>query len=89
VVFRRPIADEFLERCRDQFDVLYEEGAESGRVMCIAFHPFLLGRAHAVGLLDEALAYVLGHEGVWRTTADEIAAWYLDNAYDEALALAR
>jgi peptidoglycan/xylan/chitin deacetylase (PgdA/CDA1 family) len=81
--------DEFLERCRDQFDVLYEEGAESGRVMCIAFHPFLLGRAHTIGLLDEALGYVLGHEDVWQATADEIAAWYLEHAYDEALALTR
>ena len=78
--------EEFLRRCRDQFDVLYEEGAESGRVMCIAFHPFLLGQAHRVDLLDEALAYILGHDGVWRTTADEIASFYLQRVYDEALA---
>jgi allantoinase len=77
--------DEFLQRCQDQFDLLYEEGTESGRVMCIAFHPFLLGQPHRIGYLDEALSYVLGHEGVWQTTGDEIAQWYLDNYYDEAL----
>ena len=77
--------DEFLQRCRDQFDVLYEEGAESGRVMCIAFHPFLLGQAHRIELLDEALTYVLGHEGVWQTTADVIAAWYLEHVFDDAV----
>jgi allantoinase len=77
--------DEFLQRCRDQFDVLYDEGAESGRVMCIAFHPFLLGQPHRVHLLDEALSYVLGHEGVWRATGDEIAAWYLEHHYDDAV----
>ena len=76
--------DEFLQRCRDQFDVLYEEGRESGRVMCIAFHPFLLGQPHRIEYLDEALSYVLGHQGVWQTTGDEIAAWYLEHVYDEA-----
>ena len=78
--------EEFLQRCRDQFDVLYEEGQESGRVMCIAFHPFLLGQAHRIEYLEQALAYVLGHDGVWKTTADEIAAWYLANVFDDALA---
>src|SRR5690606_28647170 len=28
----------------DQFDVLYEDGARTGRVMCIALHPFLIGQ---------------------------------------------
>ena len=78
--------DEFLTRCRDQFDVLYEEGAESGRVMCIAFHPFLLGQPHRIALLDEALAYVLGHERIWAATGDEIAQWYLKRHHEEALA---
>jgi allantoinase len=78
--------EEFLQRCRDQFDVLYEEGRESGRVMCVAFHPFLVGQAHRIDYLDQALAYILEHEGVWQTTADEIAAWYLENVYDDALA---
>jgi allantoinase len=76
---------EFVQRCRDQFDVLYEEGEQSGRVMCVAFHPFLLGQPHRVDYLDEALSYMLGHEGVWQTTADEIAAWYLENVYDGAI----
>jgi peptidoglycan/xylan/chitin deacetylase (PgdA/CDA1 family) len=77
--------EEFLRRCRDQFDVLYEEGAESGRVMCIAFHPFLLGQPHRIGLLDEALGYVLGHDGVWQATGDEIAEWYAEHHYEEAV----
>jgi peptidoglycan/xylan/chitin deacetylase (PgdA/CDA1 family) len=78
--------DEFVQRCRDQFDVLYEEGAIDGRVMCIAFHPFLLGQPHRIALLEEALDYVLSHDGVWATTADEIAEWYLEHVYDDAIA---
>lgn len=78
--------EEFVQRVRDQFDVLYEEGREDGRVMCIAFHPFLLAQPHRIGYLEEALEYVLGHESIWRTTGDEIAAWYLEHYFDEALA---
>jgi hypothetical protein len=51
---------------RRQFDTLYREGAESGRVMAICLHPFVIGVPHRIGALDSALAYVLRHEGVWR-----------------------
>lgn len=59
--------------CR-QFDVLYREGAESARVMCIALHPYLIGVPHRIDSLDRALAYITGHAGVWRTTGAEIIA---------------
>lgn len=78
-------ADYFLQVCKDQFDVLYREGAESGRVMCIALHAYVFGHAHRIGYLDQALDYVLGHEGVWQATADEIAEYYLENYFDDAL----
>ena len=41
--------------CR-QFDVLYREGAESGRVMAIALHPYLTGVPHRIDAFDAALA---------------------------------
>jgi allantoinase len=70
-------AEEFGDMIRRQFDVLYEEGAESGRVMCIALHPYLSGVPHRIGALDKALEYVCRHEGVWRTTGSEIATHFL------------
>ena len=39
-------ADEFAQQIRDYFDTVYDEGAEQGRVMCIALHP-VLGRPAA------------------------------------------
>src|SRR5580658_2041260 len=36
----------FGRMIRDQFDVLYEDGAKSGRVMAICLHPFLVGVPH-------------------------------------------
>ena len=45
-------ADYFLQMIKDQFDTLYSEGAESGRVMCIALHPHNIGRPNAAKYLD-------------------------------------
>ncbi len=78
--------DYFAQICKAQFDQLYEEGAESGRVMCIALHPYLIGQPHRVKYLDEILGYIMSHEGVWQTTADEIAEHYIANHYDEVVA---
>ena len=43
------------------FDVLYREGAESGRVMAIALHPYLIGVPHRIGAFDKALKYICRH----------------------------
>ena len=79
-------ADGFAQAIRAQFDRLYIEGAESGRVMCIALHPFLSGQPHRIRHLDRALSYILSHDQVWLTTADDIAEYYLTHYYDAALA---
>jgi peptidoglycan/xylan/chitin deacetylase (PgdA/CDA1 family) len=69
-----------------QFDQLYEEGAESGTVMCIPLHPFLVGQPHRIGPFAEALEYITGHDEVWVTTGREIAEYYYEHCYDDALA---
>lgn len=73
---------DFAQMVMDQFDVLYEEGAHSARVMCLALHPFIVNQPFRHKYLERALEYIVGHEGVWRTTSDEIADWYLSSAYD-------
>ena len=79
-------ADYFSLICKAQFDQLYKEGAESGRVMCISLHPYLIAQPHRIRYLDDLLGYIMSHEGVWQTTADEIADYYIANYYDLALA---
>jgi hypothetical protein len=61
----------------DQFDVLYKEGAKSGRVMAIALHPYLIGVPHRIGAFDAALKYICKHKKVWKATGSEIASHYL------------
>ena len=45
-------ADDFAPAIKDQFDILYAEGAGSGRVMCIGLHPYLIGQPHRIRYLD-------------------------------------
>jgi len=72
--------EEFAQMIMDHFDTLYCEGAESGRVMAIALHPYLYGTPHRIRFLDKALAYIKGHSDVWWATGEEIADHYIANA---------
>ncbi|HUZ74135.1 MAG TPA: FAD binding domain-containing protein [Stellaceae bacterium] len=70
------IAPEFQDMICRQFDTLWREGAQSGRVMAIALHPYLTGMPHRIGVLDPALDYICRRDGVWRATGAEIARYY-------------
>jgi allantoinase len=67
---------QFVQIVKDQLDQLYDDSADSGRVMALALHPFVAGQAFRSKYLDEALNYVANHPGVWVTTSDEIADHY-------------
>jgi allantoinase len=73
---RHHTAVQFQEMICRQFDVLYREGAESGRVMAIALHPYLTGVPHRIDALDAALAHICKHDKVWLATGSEIARHY-------------
>jgi peptidoglycan/xylan/chitin deacetylase (PgdA/CDA1 family) len=75
-------SDYFARICKAQFDQLYEEGAESGRVMCLATHPCWTGQPHRIGYLEDVFKYIRSHDGVWHTTANEIAEYFVANYYD-------
>jgi allantoinase len=70
-------AEEFGEMMRRQFDVLYREGASSGRVMAIAVHPYIIGKPYRIDAFRSALGYICAHEGVWLATGTEIVEHYL------------
>lgn len=72
-------APAFERIIRDQFDVLYDEGAEPGnaKVMAISLHPYLVGIPHRSRYLANALEYVTAHDDVWVTTGGEIVDHYL------------
>jgi allantoinase len=69
-------ADEFAQMICDQFDVLYEDGAATGRVMSICLHPFLVGHPYRSKHLDRAFAHIRSRSEVWIATGSEIIDWY-------------
>jgi allantoinase len=69
-------SDVFVQRCKDQFDRLYLEGADNARVMALSIHPYITGVPHRIRYLEEVLDYVIGHDGVALMTASEIGDWY-------------
>jgi hypothetical protein len=71
---------------KDAFDVLYDEGAASGTVMCIPTHNYLVSHPHRLKAFEGALEHIAGRSDVWLATGREIAQHYLDTAYDAAVA---
>jgi peptidoglycan/xylan/chitin deacetylase (PgdA/CDA1 family) len=69
----------------DQFDALYESGGQTGQVMALPLHPFLTGLPFRLKYLDSALRHIAARDEVWLTTSDEIAEWYFQQHYDEAV----
>jgi allantoinase len=74
------------EMIKANFDRLYEEGKESGVVMCVPLHGYQVSHPHRLKAFEEALEYITGHSDVWVTTGREIAQHFIDNNYDAAVA---
>jgi allantoinase len=77
--YRNQTAEQFETMIRRQFDVLYREGSESGRVMAICLHPYIIGVPHRIDALDSALRYITSHDEVWLATGGEIVDHYLQS----------
>ncbi|MDO9277228.1 MAG: polysaccharide deacetylase family protein [Polaromonas sp.] len=74
--------DDFRDQLCDQFDLLYKESATAGgRVMAISLHPWVIGQPYRMRALEEALAHIMRHKGVWAATGSEILdAWKTSQA---------
>ena len=70
---------EYQKRVIEELDVLYAEGAKTGRIMNVGLHPHVSGRAHRVRALREFIEHAKSLPGVWWATREEIARWYLAN----------
>ena len=68
------------ELLKESFDRLYQDGAETGRVMTLNLHPWLIGQPFRIKYLDEALAHMTTRQGVWCATGREIVDWYRSQA---------
>ncbi len=72
---------EILKR---NFDRLRAEAIaqDTGVVMCIPLHAYLVGQPNRIAGLEDALAHITAHDDVWVTTGREIAQWYIEHHFD-------
>lgn len=57
----------------DAFELLHHEG---GQVFNLSIHPWLMGMAHRIKYLDEALRRIERFGNTWQATPGEIATYY-------------
>ena len=69
--------DGAIKLLKEQFDVLYEESAETGLVMNIGLHPHVAGVPHRIRALREFLAYAKTYDDIWWPSREELAEWYM------------
>jgi len=65
--------EDFYRYMLDTFDQLYEEGAETPRLMNVGLHARIVGRPGRARALARFLDHVADREDVWVTTRAEIA----------------
>jgi allantoinase len=76
MIVQHHAATEFVRRCLDHFERLYEEGAETARVMAIAIHPYISGTPFRIKYLEEVFERLAGTPGVLIWTGEQILDWW-------------
>ncbi len=71
------------QQIKQCFDRLYQEGEQSGTVMCVPTHNYQVSCPHRLKAFEEALEYITGHSDVWVTTGREIADYFIEHYYDD------
>ena len=71
--------DHFFSYLKDSFDVLYEEGKSSPKMMSVGLHCRLIGRPGRIQSLRKFLDYVLKFEDIWICKREDIANHWIKN----------
>jgi peptidoglycan/xylan/chitin deacetylase (PgdA/CDA1 family) len=67
--------DDWLLQLKDRFDTLYREADRfGGRIVSVPLHAWVAGVPYRIGIVREALSYMLGHGAVWAATGADILA---------------
>jgi allantoinase len=70
---------EYRDVLMEELRVLHDEGEKTGRIMNVGLHPHVSGRAYRISALREFCEYAKSLPGVWFTTREEVARWYLEH----------
>jgi len=70
---------DYVELVCDHLAQLLEDGMHTGRVMALAIHPFVVNQPFRHRYLAQVLDRICHTPGVWVTTSDAIAEYYLEH----------
>ncbi|MEE9261359.1 MAG: polysaccharide deacetylase family protein, partial [Dehalococcoidia bacterium] len=73
---RRFPVDDYAELLKEGFDTIYGDATDSGRLLVLNLHPWLIGQPFRIGYLDDALGHMVRRQGVWAASGGEIIDWY-------------
>ncbi len=71
-------ASELFDRVTDQFERLYDEGAENARIMGFAVHPYITGAPHRISFFERVIEHMVRKPGVLFWQGGQILDWYRD-----------
>ncbi len=75
-------SDEWFSFIRDAFDMLYDEGRTTPKMMSVGLHPRLIGHPARAAGLQRLLDHVTARPGVWITRRIDIAEhWIATHPY--------
>lgn len=72
-------ANDFFTYLKDSFDVLYEEGNISPKMMSVGVHTRISGKPGRIRGLERFLDYAMRKRGVWVARRVDIAKWWIKN----------
>lgn len=64
---------QFFALLRENFDMLYAEGATQPKMMTVGLHTRIMGHPARAGALVQFLEYLAGHSGVWLCRRQDLA----------------
>ena len=70
-------ASEYYDRAIDQFEQIYEDSADSARVMALVVHPYIMGAPHRLKHFRRIFETIRQKPDVTFMTGEQILDWYL------------
>ena len=70
-------ASEYYDRAVDQFEQIYEDSADSARVMALVVHPYIMGAPHRLKHFRRIFETIRQKPDVTFMTGEQILDWYL------------
>jgi allantoinase len=70
-------ASEYQDRALDQFEQIYEDAADSARVMALVIHPYIMGAPHRAKYFRRIFEVIRQKPDVAFMTGEQILEWYL------------